>query len=614
MSDYPDYTTGVSITAVAIDSLPIDIVARSIGSLSIDVLGEITEKVTIHISTIEAGVRFDVDIKDAAGVTFDVDISDATGVTFVVTPEAAAEFKIYPKTGVTFEVDITDATGVTFDVDISDATGVTFVITPEAAAEFKIYPKAGVTFDVDAAAGAIFDIQAAAGATFNVLADAGYFYIRTEALQELRVDIIDAAGVTFDVDITDATGVTFEVDIVDATGVTFDVQAVDGYFYIRTEALQELRVDIIDASGVTFAVDITDATGVTFDVDISDATGVIFNVQAQAATGIKVDIETQTVDLNIKTSGETNIVIDLLKQSAFLEDRRILDNNGVTPSWAAGYTGNNRIGKVFPRGARGFIDAIDVYCRDAAAAGGTITVYISPYIGAGYLYSAVITVPGSGAAAWRTADFNVFWNYDSMFIFILCSSADMEFGYDSGGVDNYTSADAGATWAPAGNRSWFKAHLTGQTIGDLNIAGIINNIRIPNTIGNLTQFHPTDVDGGTTEDILALVYGVGELTMLQGAFKEVLGAVTPVFMILGIVIDGTAFEITMQQMLLSVDSQTKTVSPVSMGEVDAANDYYQFAFNVRIPFKQSLHIYAKNTAGAGNKFSCHGILAYEKLA
>jgi hypothetical protein len=177
--------------------------------------------------------------------------------------------------------------------------------------------------------------------------------------------------------------------------------------------------------------------------------------------------------VTVSTAGGTNIIIDVLTQSAYLERRSMLSNNGVTPTWYF-VTGNERIGKFFPRGARGFINTVDVYCRDAGSSGGTITVYLSPTPGMGAVASATITVSASGVATWRSATFNLMWKYDSLFIFIVESSAQIEKAEDfDSNFDCFASSDAGATWSYLDRREWFRALMKGETCGDLPVSGMV---------------------------------------------------------------------------------------------------------------------------------------------
>ena len=239
---------------------------------------------------------------------------------------------------------------------------------------------------------------------------------------------------------------------------------------IGSQTLAAVNVDIVAMTVGTIAVDIVAQTVGNIAIDIA----------AQTVGNVAISIAAQVVDLNIKTSGGVNIVIDQLTQTAYTERRTTL-TNGIAPDTWAAYTGNTRAGKFFPRGCRGFIFNIGVYCRDTAAAGGTVTVYIAPFIGAGALYMENIVVPAGGGPALRYAAFNIMWEYDSMFIWVVCSNAQTEIGYDSNTpYDAFTSTDIGATWAYLNFRYAFVATMKAMTVGDIPVSGTINTIEIPN--------------------------------------------------------------------------------------------------------------------------------------
>ena len=244
------------------------------------------------------------------------------------------------------------------------------------------------------------------------------------------------------------------------------------------------------------------------------------DIVAQTIENINVDIKAQTVDLNIKTSGGVNLVIDKLTQTAYVEDRRTLSNNGETAGWA-NVTGTNRVGKFFPRGCRAFLDTIDVNCEDDGAAGGTITVYISPHPSMGYVASADVTVGAGASADWRSANFDRMWNYDSLFIFVVCSSADIKFGSDADAPnDGFQSTDSGASWTFGAWRLWFRAVMEGQTVGDLPISGTINAIEIPSVSATRLYIAASVTVDETTMKTINGAGTVDHLIFYTGVFAD----------------------------------------------------------------------------------------------
>jgi len=315
-----------------------------------------------------------------------------------------------------------------------------------------------------------------------------------------------------------------------------------------------------------------------------------------------------TFTTHVRTLAADNIVIDKLTVGAYTENRRTLSNNGATPGWSY-VTGDMRRGKFFPRGCRGFIDKVDVYCKDAGTTGGTIIVYISPHPTMGYVAGAGITVPAGADPAWRSADFRLMWNYDSLFIFVVASSIDIVHGYDTGEpYDSFASDDAGETWRHEDCRRWFRVVMKGQTVGDVPVSGTINTIKIPNVLAAWDHFSGLNLDGGTSVTVIN-VNGVGELLGLQVYVKQSVGTVDPGEMELRLTVDGVGRAIRIDEFIKCVGEVANSISPVSMSKIDTVNNIYQVSFNFPIPFKRNIQFKIWNRAAAGNKIDYYGFYA-----
>jgi len=210
----------------------------------------------------------------------------------------------------------------------------------------------------------------------------------------------------------------------------------------------------------------------------------------------------------IETIEGTNLFIDLLKSSAYTPLRRTIENNADSGyNWESAVN-DARKGKFFPRGCRGFLNKIEVYCRDAGSSGGTITVYLSPHPSMGYIASANITLDPSVAGDWRSAIFRKMWNYDSLFISLVCSSNDIDVAQDTDEpYDFYSSSDQGKSWLAESYRLWARAVMRGQTVGDVPVSGIINNIKIPSS-GSYKE-SGVKIVAPTTEVTLVTIEGAG---------------------------------------------------------------------------------------------------------
>jgi len=242
--------------------------------------------------------------------------------------------------------------------------------------------------------------------------------------------------------------------------------------------------------------------GVVFDINITNVqSGVVFNVNI-----------TGTPTINVRTSGGANIVIDMLTQGAYTERQSTLANNGAT----ATMTGSNstyRRGKYFPRGCRGYINYVDIYCNNADSASHTFTVYFAVAPGMGPVFSVTISVGGSSGADWRTATVRRFWNYDSMFVYVRCDS-DLygNVGYDNGTpYDGYYSSDE-VTWIIGNVRYWIRVSVTGETVGDLPVSGTVNTVEVPAS-SSKSSIDLTSVPAGGSVTLIDY-YGCGTCVLI----------------------------------------------------------------------------------------------------
>jgi hypothetical protein len=298
----------------------------------------------------------------------------------------------------------------------------------------------------------------------------------------------------------------------------------------------------VNVKNTSITVTGTVAISGTPDVNLKSSTITLdVNIKSQtSAISISGAVTITSGAVTVSTAGGTNIVLDVLTQGAYTERRSAIANNGVASGYAA-KTGNDRSGKFFPRGCRGFLTTIYAYCKDAGAAGGTITVYVAPYIGAGAVASADVTVPPGSPAGWLAATFNRMWNYDSLFIWFKSSTADMQMAYDAGSPpDVWNSADAGVSWTFSLGRWHFSVSMFGETCGDVPVSGTVSlgdrsayqyahctadaqvkasagrlhtvTINSCATAGTVTIYDNT-AESGTVIAIIALIAAVSPLTL-----------------------------------------------------------------------------------------------------
>jgi len=215
----------------------------------------------------------------------------------------------------------------------------------------------------------------------------------------------------------------------------------------------------------------------------------------------------------VQTLAADNIVIDKLTARAVTEERRYIQNHGKTASWTT-RIGDQRYGKYFSRGCRGYLEGVDVYCKNVGTVDGTITIWVSPHPNMGPLKSKTVTIPAGQPAKWVGFELDIFWNFDSLFIYLVASTTDIKIGYDTEEpVDTWYSDDAAATWSSLLMRLWSRAVLRCQTPGDLPVSGVLNVVEVPAFISSVYQ--AVEIITTKTRKTVFDIDGCGELIFFQ---------------------------------------------------------------------------------------------------
>ena len=328
----------------------------------------------------------------------------------------------------------------------------------------------------------------------------------------LRLDFVwDADQLTREIEFS---GVRRDMPSISDIMLMFNESFIERIGVVKLINLIE-EIELIDTIGVVSLItEITNIKNIeSLDlIDLITKISEITTVKTVDKVTLIDKISEITEVKDIKTVGADNILIDLLKKGAYIEDRRIIENHGATPSWMT-VGGNERYGKFFTRGCMGLIESINVYCKSDGVVG-TIKVYISPNPALGYVATATINVGAGAGADWRSATFNRMWLSDKLFIFVVCSHADIKFGYDTvENPDRYYSADIGATWTTSSHRCWFRAIMKGQSVVILPIGGTVNNVEIPH-VSDERLFFERWLD---SDDLITVrqVHGAGELEYLD---------------------------------------------------------------------------------------------------
>lgn len=328
---------------------------------------------------------------------------------------------------------------------------------------------------------------------------------------------------------------------------------------------------------------------VSGSVSISAGTITITN-SSFAITGTVTIAGTVTITsgaVTISTAAGTNILIDLLAQGAYTERRvTIANDNGVVapntpPSNFNNYTLCN---KFFPRGCRGVLYSLEVYCNRTST--GILVMRISPYPGSGAIITATVT-PG---ANWGWASVNIYrmWNYDSMFIWCTEMDADVSAGYDGTTPSDAYALDAtGNVIGQNAVRIYIRAYMMGQTVGDVPVSGTVNNIEIPNSSTSINANGVTCPAGspGAVTNILS-VFGSGKLVYLT------IDTSIPICA-LSFIIDGVAFPAYniiagngLSPALLNALGYNATTPNIQLIKYTAGDECF-VAISIPIEFKQS---------------------------
>ena len=172
-------------------------------------------------------------------------------------------------------------------------------------------------------------------------------------------------------------------------------------------------------------------------------------------------------------------LIKVLIRRDYVDRRDVLknDENPIAPDEPSGILGAIPYkGKFFPRGARGLIESVSIYCKRTGV--GLFRVNLAPFPGSGPVATLLVS-PGLDWG-WAIANYRQMWNYDSLFIWISYIYGDVSFGYDTlGSPDAYSSDSEQKVWEAENRRYAIRVDGKGFTPGDIPVSGVINTIEIP---------------------------------------------------------------------------------------------------------------------------------------
>jgi len=277
-------------------------------------------------------------------------------------------------------------------------------------------------------------------------------------------------------------------------------------------------------------------------------------------------------------------------QTAFVEGRRALWNDaGSTDDFDT----TIRVGKFFPRGARGFLGSIKAYLKNTDGVSRRAWIKLAIYPGAPGLAEVWIT-QDANTTGWASEKLNVWWNYDSLFIYVRGLDSGLSVGFDTGTpYDSFAYDSATAEWEGETKRRYLRVNVQGQTPGDIPVSGTISVVEIL-SITSMLKYGEATVGAGKSYDVRPTFGGMGKITNLTLRTA----GVDPIYVEVHIVVDRTDMSIRVKDILNVLKNKSLTYSPISLNYVDLSLHDYSFSFNYPLSFRKSFRIYVKNTSTA----------------
>lgn len=206
------------------------------------------------------------------------------------------------------------------------------------------------------------------------------------------------------------------------------------------------------------------------------------DIIAQSIAQLGVNIAAQALDLDIKTSGGANIIIDKLTQSAYKPraDWETRNDNGVaTPDAPPSGIGDTtrHYGKFTPRSTVGTLQIVVVYCKGNGV--DTLSLGASTTPGGPELWAGTVT-PDNDVWNWKYVTSGIFWPYDSLHLYVKGIGANILIGYDSvSPYDMTRSDDNWDTFAAVAGRTYMYAKIRLSSEASVPVSGTITAILLP---------------------------------------------------------------------------------------------------------------------------------------
>lgn len=458
----------IDVASQSVGNLAVDIAAQTVGNLAIDIAAQTLGQLNINIAA--SAVSLNVKTTGVEKVAIDISSQSLSQVDVNIAAQAA---------NVNVNLDAQTA-----DINVN-VTNASITITGTVSISGAVTVQGTVSISGTVTVAGTVSISGTVEVTGSVT-------------------VSGTVSITGSVTVTGAVTVTGTVSISGTVTVSGTV-SISGTVEVTGAVTVSGTVSISGSVTVTGSVSVSGTVGISGTVTITGTVNVSGTVTITGA----VTVTSGTV--NVQTTGGANIVIDKLTQTAYIERRSTISNNGTLTNWRY-RTGDQRDGKFFTRGCMGFIDTIDVYCKSTDPGEQKITVYISPDPSLGYVAKADVTVPSLASEAWRSATFKRMWPYDKLFIFVVGSVSGVKWAMDDGTAENrdaYLSSDAGASWDYGSARFHFQVSMKGQTVGDLPVSGTVSTVEIPHSGSYIDTGYVTVPSQATPETTVLTVNGAG---------------------------------------------------------------------------------------------------------
>jgi len=272
--------------------------------------------------------------------------------------------------------------------------------------------------------------------------------------------------------------------------------------------------------------------------------------------------------------------------TAFVEGRRTLWNDAGETDDFSTTTG---VGKLFPRGARGFIGSVKAYLKNVAAYAQTCRLRLTICPGMAMMYEVTLSQDAK-TTGWVSTKLNIWWNYDSLFIYVEWMDWGISLGYDTGTpYDSFAYDSATEKWEAENLRRYMRVDVQGQTPGDVPVSGTLNIVAIPSVTSAVSEMELT-IPPGQSDNLFPPVAGAGWVRALHcrttGVSKDKVKY--------HFTIDGKTYASYLAFLITKVAGVVGSPTPLTFFRIDDGTLDYGFALNFPIAFRTGFKVWVKN--------------------